>query len=75
MSNLLKTWENLRISYQSRYARYARKYKENPDNKETLGHLLECSYVLINIFGLTSKQVEELELNDFAGLTNKDMED
>lgn len=34
--------------------------------------LIEMSYVLISVFGLTSKQVEEIEKND--GLTNKDLE-
>jgi hypothetical protein len=36
------------------------------------GALLEMSYVLIEVFGLTDKQVQEIERND--GLTNADLE-
>ena len=34
--------------------------------------LMEMSYVLIEVFGLTSKQVEEVEKN--GGLTDADIE-
>ena len=74
MSNITKAWQDARICYQQRYAICARKYKKNLEDKELLGHLKECSYVLIEIFGLTPKQVEELEENDFMGLTHADLE-
>lgn len=74
MSNITKAWQDARICYQQRYVSYARKCKENEADKDALGHLHECSYVLIEIFGLTSKQVEELEENDFMGLTRTDLE-
>ena len=74
MSNITKAWQDARICYQQRYVSYARKYKENELDKDSLGHLHECSYVLIEIFGLTPKQVEELEENDFMGLTHADLE-
>ena len=72
MSSITKAWQNERICYQKRYAMYARDYEKNPNNKEVLGHLSECSYVLIGLFGLSAKQIEELELNDFCGLTKDD---
>ena len=72
MSSITKAWKNARICYQLRYALYAKQHKENPEDREVLGHLHECSYVLIEIFGLSAKQVQELELNDFCGLTNQD---
>ena len=72
MSNITEAWEKTRLAYQQRYASYAKKYQQNDNNKELLGHLLECSYVLITVFGLTSKQVEELEKNNFSGLTDED---
>ena len=74
MSNIAKAWEDARICYQQRYVSYARKCKENTNDKDAFGHLHECSYVLIEIFGLTPKQVEELEENDFMGLTHSDLE-
>lgn len=72
MSGITEAWQNARICYQLRYALYAKEYKKNEENKEVLGHLNECSYVLTEIFGLSAKQVDELELNDFCGLTNDD---
>lgn len=74
MSNVVNAWEKERMHYQKRYAFYARKYKEQGANPETAGHLQECSYVLISIFGLSSKQVEELEQYDFCGLTQQDLD-
>lgn len=40
-------------------------------NTDNHGALLEMSYVLIEVFGLTDKQVQEIERND--GLTNADL--
>lgn len=76
MCNIVKTWYDSRLKYQQRYASYCKQYKESGEqNKEVLGHLLECSYVLISVFGLTSKEVDELEQHDFCGLTAKDFEE
>lgn len=61
MSNITETWENARLAYQQRYIMWLKKWQEN-NNEEVRGHVNECSYVLINFFGLTSKQIEELEL-------------
>lgn len=73
MNKVQEEWENMRIAYQSRYARMCKKVKENEFNTDNHGSLLEMSYVLITVFGLTDKQVEEVERN--SGLTNKDMEE
>ena len=73
MSNITKAWQDARICYQQRYVSFARKYKKNSEDKELLGHLNECSYVLIEFFGLTPNQVKELEENDFMGLTHQDL--
>lgn len=73
MSNITQAWQNARVVYSLRYVSYLKEYKKNPNNKEALGHMHECSYVLINIFGLTSKQVEEIEHN--GGITNDDIEE
>lgn len=62
----------MRIAYQIRYARMYKKVKENEINTDNHGALLEMSYVLIEVFGLTDKQVQEVERND--GLTNVDLE-
>ena len=44
---------------------------ENPTRKF---YLLECSYVLISIFGLSSKEVDELEKHHFCGLTSAELD-
>ena len=57
-----------------RYVYYFRKHKEQQNNQDVLGHLHECSYVLIHVFGLSAGQVTELERNNFCGLANTDIE-
>ena len=74
MSRVINAWDQSRTEYQKRYADFARKHKENEDNKDVLGHLHECSYVLIHIFGLSAKQVTELENHNFCGLSIADLE-
>ena len=74
MANLVNTWKEEKLKYQQRYANYCKQYKKSKEtNKEILGHLLECSYVLITIFGLTAKEVDELEHNNFCGVTSADI--
>ena len=72
MTKVQNAWENMRIAYQIRYARMCKKVKENEFNTDNHGALMEMSYVLIEVFGLTSKQVEEVERN--GGLTDADIE-
>lgn len=72
MTKAQNAWENMRIAYQIRYARMCKKVKENEFNTDNHGSLMEMSYVLIEVFGLTSKQVEEVEKN--GGLTDVDIE-
>lgn len=71
---ITELWKNERIRYQQRYVRYLRRWNKT-HNEDDRGHFLECSYVLINIFGLTADQVNELEQNDYDGFTKKDLED
>ena len=70
---IVEAWNKQKILYQLRYSEFYRKYQLDPENREVVGHLHEASYVLINIFGLTGKQVEEIEKN--KGLTNRDIEE
>lgn len=72
MNAVQEEWEKMRIAYQIRYARMCKKVKEDESNTDNHGALLEMSYVLITVFGLTDKQVQEIERND--GLTNIDLE-
>ena len=72
MTIVQNAWENMRIAYQIRYSRMYKKLKENEFNTDNHGALMEMSYVLIEVFGLTSKQVEEIEKN--GGLTDADIE-
>lgn len=71
MNKVQEEWEKMRIAYQCRYAKIYKKAKDK-FNTDDHGMLIEMSYVLINVFGITSKQVEEIEKND--GLTNEDLE-
>mgnify|MGYP000740872494 CR=1 FL=1 len=64
MNVVQEEWEKMRIAYQIRYARMYKKVKENEINTDNHGALLEMSYVLILVFGLTDKQVKEIERND-----------
>lgn len=72
MNAVQEEWEKMRIAYQIRYARMYKKVKDNEFNTDNHVALLEMSYVLIEVFGLTDKQVQEIERND--GLTNADLE-
>ena len=72
MTKVQNAWKNMRIDYQIRYARMCRKVKENEFNTDNHGALMKMSYVLIEVFGLTSKQVDEVERNN--GFTDEDME-
>lgn len=72
MNAVQEEWKKMRIAYQIRYARMCKKVKEDESNTDNHGALLEMSYVLITVFGLTDKQVQEIERND--GLTNADLE-
>ena len=72
MNAVQEEWEKMRIAYQIRYARMYKKVRDNEFNTDNHGALLEMSYVLIEVFGLTNKQVQEIKRND--GLTNADIE-
>lgn len=71
MSNITETWENERRVYQQRYVMWLKRWHDY-HRQDDRGHVHECSYVLINIFGLTEKQIKELEQN-YSGLTNDDL--
>ncbi len=76
MSRITDAWEAERLAYQQRYANACAKIKESQENEKefyqgkSVGAMLEMSYVLIVIFGLSCKQVEELERN--KGFTDAD---
>lgn len=72
MTEVQKAWESMRIAYQSRYARMFKEVKDNEFNTDNHGAMLEMSYVLITVFGLTDEQVMEVEKN--GGLTDEDIE-
>ena len=72
-------WQKARIEYQKRYYAHLKSLEEkenNGSNKASVeysrGHLLEASYALISIFGLTDKEILEIERN--GGFTNADLE-
>lgn len=71
MNAVQEEWEKMRIAYQIRYAKLCKKVKES--NTDNHGVLLEMSHVLITVFGITQKQVQEIERN--GGLTDADMEE
>lgn len=71
MSKVVDAWENARLEYQRRYVEHLKEHSETK-SEYARGHLNECSYVLINVFGVTSKQIKEIERN--FGLTDVDFE-
>lgn len=71
MNELKQVWNDMRIRYQKRYVEYLNKYN-NYKNMDDHGHAMECSYMLIDFFGLTPKEVEEVEMN--GGFTNNDID-
>lgn len=73
MNAIQQEWEKMRIAYQIRYARMYKKVKEDKSNTDNHRALLEMSYVLITVFGLTDKQVQEIERN--GGLTDQDLKE
>lgn len=73
MNAIQQEWEKMRIAYQIRYARMCKKVKEDEPNTDNHRVMLEMSYVLITVFGLTDKQVQEIERN--GGLTDQDLKE
>lgn len=73
MSNIVEEWNNTRIRYQNRYYGACKKLKTGETNTDNHGAMLEMSYVLISIFGLSPKEIEEVEKN--GGFTNKDLKE
>lgn len=77
MCKIKNAWVQQRLEYQLRYSKACEKYKDNINHKNhnviesCKGAMHEMSWVLISIFGLTSKQTEEVEKN--KGLTNADL--
>lgn len=71
-SSIVSIWNAERINYQRRYANMIIRDDENPDDQNNKGAINEAGYVLINIFGLTPKQVREVERNQ--GFTNEDLD-
>ena len=73
--NLKEQIKNMQMIYQLRYAQYLKKYDENNNDMDSHGHAMECSYILINLFGLTDDEVKQLEKNNYAGLLDSDLEE
>lgn len=71
-SRIVNIWNAERINYQRRYANMCVKYDDNPNDQNNNGAMNEASYVLINVFGLTPKQVREVEKSQ--GFTNADLD-
>lgn len=78
MCKIKNAWIQQRLEYQLRYSKACEKYKDNANHKDHSiaesykGAMNEMSWVLISIFGLTSKEVSEVEKN--KGLTNADLD-
>ncbi len=78
MSNIKDIWEVERLKYQQRYVESYEKFKESQEKEFTefsqgqyKGAMLEMSWVLINVFGLSGEQVNEVERN--RGFTDEDI--
>ena len=73
--NVKELIKEKQMVYQQRYAKYIKKYVENNNDMESYGHAMECSYILIDVFGLTGNEVEQLEKNNYAGLLDFDLKE
>lgn len=74
LSEVLNAWEKSRIKYQQRYATYISRYVNSGEkDMDAHGHAMECSYILINLFGLTDSEMRQLESDNYAGLLNRDI--
>lgn len=73
-SNIINSWNETKNEFQARYAHFAKRYAKTGSQND-LGHMHECSYTLITVFGLTHHQVLELEKNGCAGYTDAQRED
>lgn len=71
-SNILKAWNEERIRYQIRYAKSCAEYHKYPENLDNKGHMHEQCYVLLNVFGLSEKQIGEVEKE--GGFTYDDID-
>lgn len=71
MNAVQEEWEKMRLRYQERYWKKYEEFRENESDEKNHGALLEMCYVLIGVFGLTAKQVAEVERNH--GFTNADI--
>ena len=74
MQKIISAWHQEREHFQKRYAEHFKKVQSSPNDMRAVGHLNECSYTLIHIFGLTPSQVSELERFEACGLTDKDLD-
>lgn len=77
MNRIQEEWEKMRIAYQQRYIKFMKDSMNEEFSKmardNARGHMLECCYVLISIYGLTDRQMRELEEN-YCGLTHFDIQ-
>ncbi len=78
MSDIKDVWETERLKYQHRYSEACERFKMSQEKAtefsqgKAQGAMLEMSWVLIGIFGLSAKQVDEVERN--KGFTNADFD-
>ena len=63
MGYITEAWEKQKEEYAERYFEYIKRWKEEGSvrNSDTHGHAMECSYVLINLFGCTCAEVDLIE--------------
>lgn len=74
MNIIQREWNHMRVSYQFRYIQYLQDFEDKSysEKLESKGHMLECCWVLHEVFGLSDKEIEEIEYN--KGLTNADID-
>lgn len=79
MCSIKDAWIQQRLEYQFRYVKACEQYESDQHQNDTdfykgktEGAMHEMSWVLIGIFGLTSREISEVERN--KGLTDADYE-
>ena len=65
MSGIIDSWKDAKNAYVARYYKHHMRYLKNPNDLVNKGAMLENCYVLINIFGCSKEDIQEIEKYGF----------
>lgn len=59
--NLVENFKAQKETYLKRYKRYLMAWLTNQNDLDSHGHAMECSWVLIEIFGMSEKELRTID--------------